>query len=236
MRESLTIAVAQPLIVSYDVAANAASHAAAVREAGARVVVFPELSLTGYLHDAAPVSPDDDRLLPLVNACAETGSWALAGAPVRGDGNAVHIGVLAFTGEGASVAYRKMWLGAVEAMRFTPGESPAVVEVDGWRIGLAVCKDTGMAQHAAHTAALGIHVYAAGVLEHAEDAHIQNERAHRIATEHGVYVAIASFAGSTGEGYEHAAGRSAIWSPAGEIIAQAGPEVGAIARTTLDEL
>lgn len=48
MREPLPIAVAQPLCVPYDVAANAAAHAAAVRSAGARVVVFPELSLTGY--------------------------------------------------------------------------------------------------------------------------------------------------------------------------------------------
>jgi predicted amidohydrolase len=48
MYEPLVIAVAQPLCVPYDVAANAVTHAAAVRGAGARVVIFPELSLTGY--------------------------------------------------------------------------------------------------------------------------------------------------------------------------------------------
>ena len=48
MRQPLTIAVAQPGWVSYDVAA----HAAAARAAGTRVAVFPELSLTGYELDA----------------------------------------------------------------------------------------------------------------------------------------------------------------------------------------
>ena len=42
MREPLVIAVAQPPCVSYDVAANAVTHAATVRAAGARLVVFPE--------------------------------------------------------------------------------------------------------------------------------------------------------------------------------------------------
>ena len=51
-RTPLRLAVAQPPCVPLDVAANARAHAAAVRAAGARVVVFPELSLTGYELDA----------------------------------------------------------------------------------------------------------------------------------------------------------------------------------------
>ena len=58
------------------------------------------------------------------------------------------IGVLAIDAGGVSVAYRKMWLGEEEAKRFTPGPEPAKLTVDGWRLGLAVCKDTGVAQHA----------------------------------------------------------------------------------------
>jgi predicted amidohydrolase len=233
MREPLTIAVAQPLSVSYDVAANAAAHAALVHPAGTRVVVFPELSLTGYELDAPAITPDDPRLAPLIEACAETGSLALAGAPVQGEAGQSHIAMLSFDGSGARVAYRKLWLGTTEALRFTPGSEPSVIEVDGWRLGLAICKDTGIRQHASDTAALGIDVYVAGVLESAEDAAIQDERAHRIATEHGVWVVVASFAGSTGCGYNHAAGRSAVWQPGGILVAQAGPETGAILRATL---
>lgn len=233
MRNPLTLAVAQPPCLAYDVEANAATHAATVRAAGARVVVFPELSLTGYELDAPAITAHDPRLAPLIAVCAETGSWALAGAPVPGEAGQSHIGMIAVTGSGASVVYHKMWLGTVEAERFSPGREPAVLDVDGWRLGLAICKDTGIPQHAADTAALGIDVYAAGVLESAEDAAVQEERARRVATAHHVWVAVASFAGSTGGGYSHAAGRSAIWGPGGRLITQAGLEPGAIARATL---
>jgi predicted amidohydrolase len=234
MREPLRIAVAQPSCTSYDVAANAAAHAEAVRSANARVVVFPELSLTGYELDAPAITAGDPRLAPLVAACAETGSLALAGAPVRGEAGRSHIAVLAVEGAGAAVAYRKMWLGGPEAERFTPGGGPSVLDVDGWRLGLAVCKDTGVPRHAADTAALGIDVYVAGVLEHARDADVQPERARRVIADHRVWVAVASFAGSTGGGFDRAAGGSAIWAPHGERVAQAGPEPGAIAHATLD--
>lgn len=233
MREPLTLAVVQPPCVAYDVAANAQHHAEAVRSAGARVVVFPELSVTGYELDAPAITPEDPRLTPIIHACAETGALALVGAPVLGEAGQSYIALLAIDGGGARVAYRKMWLGSIEAQRFTPGKEPAVLEVDGWRLGLAICKDTGIPQHAADTAALGIDVYVAAVLEAAEDTAVQPERARRVIQDHGAWVAIASFAGSTGCGYDHAAGCSAVWKPDGAVVAQAGPEPGAIARATL---
>ncbi|MFC5923084.1 nitrilase-related carbon-nitrogen hydrolase [Micromonospora vulcania] len=229
-RAPLRLAVAQPPCVPLDVAANARAHAAAVRAARARVVLFPELSLTGYELEAPVVPVDDPRLAPLVEACAEAGALALAGAPVAGD----HIAMLAVTGEGVRVAYRKVWLGDAEARRFRPGDAPAVLDVDGWRLGLAICKDSGVAAHAAQTAALGMDVYAAGVLEFASDAAVPDQRAHRIATGHRVWVAVASFAGSTGGGYTEAAGRSAIWTPKGEVYARAGTEPGEVVGASLD--
>ena len=232
MRERLVVAVAQPRCVPYDVAANAAIHAATVREAGARVVIFPELSLTGYQLDAPAIAVDDPRLGPIVEACAETGTIALVGAPLRGAEGAVHIATLAVDGGGATVAYRKVWVDTTES-RFTPGDGPAKLDIDGWRLGLGICKDTGIPQQQADTAALGIDAYVAGTLMFDHETTIQDERARRIATGHGVWVAFASFAGSTGGGYDHAAGCSGIWAPDGVAVDQAGPKAGAIARATL---
>ncbi|MEV0590964.1 carbon-nitrogen hydrolase family protein [Nonomuraea cavernae] len=233
MREPLVVAVVQPSCLPYDVAANAVTHAEAVRAAEARVVVFPELSLTGYELDAPAISADDPRLAPLIEACAETGSLALVGAPVGGEAGRAYIAILAVDGGRASLAYRKMWLGTEEAERFTAGDKPAVLQVDGWRLGLAVCKDTGVPEHAADLAALGIDAYVAGTLKTAEESAVQDERARRIATDHRVWVAVASFAGSTGGGFSRAAGRSGIWASDGAVVIQAGPEVGAIVRATL---
>ena len=233
MRGPLVVAVAQPPCVAYDVAANAATHAAAVRAAGARVVVFPELSLTGYELDAPAIGMDDPRLAPLVAACAETGSVALVGAPVQGDAGRSHIGMFAVDGAGVTVAYRKMWLSTTEAERFTPGREPAAIDVDGWQLGLAICRDSGIPQHAADTAALGIDAYVAGSLEFADETFVLEERARRIAADHRVWVAMASFAGSTGGGYGKAAGCSGIWTSSGVRVAGAGWEPGAIAAATL---
>ena len=225
----LTLAVAQPPCRQRDVSANVAAHAAAVRAAQARVVVFPELSLTGYVLDAEEVSPGDPRLAPLIEACAETGALALAGAPVPGRG----LGVLAVDGAGARVAYRKIYLHSTEAVHFAPGEQPEVIEVDGWRLGLAVCRDAGVPEHPARTAALGIDAYLVGAVDTPDEAAIQQERAERIATAYGVWVAYASCAGPTGSGYDETAGRSGVWSPGGALVERAGARPGEIARATL---
>jgi predicted amidohydrolase len=273
MREPLIVAVAQPLCLAHDVAANARAHAAAIRApeaAGARVVLFPELSLTGYELDADPVDPGDERLQPIVEACAETGAVALAGAPVtaapagsapvtaapaanvpptgaqppdnsktttdnskKNGGRPVFIGVLAIDGGGVSVVYRKMWLGEEEGRRFTPGPAPAKLTVDGWRLGLAVCRETGVAQHTADTAALGIDAYLAGTVMAPDEAEKQNERGRRISTGHHLWVALASFAGPTGGGYDQTAGQSGIWAPNGTQVSAAGSRPGAVSRARL---
>jgi predicted amidohydrolase len=234
VRGPLNIAVAQPSCAAFDVAANAAAHAVAVVAAGARVVVFPELSLTGYELDAPPVAVADERLAPLVAACAANGTLALAGAPIAAEDGRRHIAVLAVDGGGVRIAYRKIWLGAEEAAAgFVPGPAPAVLAVDGWRVGLAVCKDTGVEEHAAATAAVGMDLYAAGVAHHDVDAHVNAERARRAALAHGVWAATASFAGPTGGGHERTAGRSGVWDPAGVAVASAGPAPGEVVTATL---
>ena len=54
-----------------------------------------------------------------------------------------------------------------------------------------------------------------------------------MATDHRGRVVVASFAASTGGGFTHTAGRSSIRNPDAAVIAQAGPEIGAIARVTM---
>ena len=225
---SLVIAVAQPRVEPFDVTVNATRHAAAVHAAAARVVVFPEMSLTGYELDAPTVAPDDPRLRPLIDACAARDTVALVGAPVEGP----YIAMLAIDRNGARVAYRKQYPHTSEE-RFLAGPSPEVLEVDGWRLGLAICRDTGVEEQVAQTAALGIDAYVAGVLDAPEGDAVVAERARRVTAEHGVWVAVSSFAGPTGGGYTESAGRSGIWTPDGRVAARAGRTPGEIARATM---
>jgi predicted amidohydrolase len=216
----LSVAAAQPPCVSHDLERNAMTHAAVIRDADAHVVVFPELSMTGYELDAKAISVADPRLTPIVDACADTKSSALIGAPVDAGRGGPEIAMVRVDG-------------GAEGERFRPGSKPAAVEVRGWRLGLAICSDTGVPQHAADTAALGIDAYVAGVTQTAERAGVQDERSRRTAIAHGAWVVVASFAGPTGGGFARTAGRSAIWTPDGVALSRAGPEPGGMARATL---
>jgi len=232
MKGSLSVAAVQPPCVALDVVANARTHAKAIRTARARLVVFPELSLTWYELDAPPVATDDPALRAIVDACAETGSVALVGAPIE-EGGARFIAAFRVDGDGVTVAYRKSHLGGDELNRFQDGDGPTVLDVDGWRVGLGICKDTGVAEHTTGTAALGVDLYAAGLVHLPEELEEQDARGERIAAACSSYVAFASFAGATGGGYDATAGESTIWSPDGRMIARAGAAAGEIARAEL---
>lgn len=231
-RGPLTVAVAQPACAPGDVAANAVAHAAAVRVAGARLVVFPELSLTGYDLAAPPVDPASPLLAPIVEACRATGAIALVGAVVA-EGADRCIATLAVDAAGASVAYRKMVLGGDEGTVFTAGPTPARLDLDGWRIGLGICKDTGSAEQVERTVALGIDLYVAGLVHRPDELVEQDARAARIAAA-GVSVAFASAAGPVGPDYPATAGHSCVWDPSGAPVARATGRPGEVVTATLD--
>jgi predicted amidohydrolase len=208
----LTVAVAQPLTLAHDLTHNIAAHVECIRSSRSRLVVFPELSLTGYELDAEPVG--FELLHPIAEACRDTGSLALLGAPIDGP----YIAFISPT----QVLYRKSHLGGDEARRFRAGPGPVAFELDGWRIGLGICKDTGVAQHLEATAALGIDLYVAGLVHHSHELEEQDARALRMAKLADCYIAFASFAGPTGGGFVSTAGHSAIYSRQGAILARAG--------------
>jgi predicted amidohydrolase len=215
------------------VPSNARAHASLIHSAQARVIVFPELSLTGYELDAEPVSPSEQALMSIVEACAEANSVALVGAPVAGTDGRLHIGTLQIGPDGVNVAYRKCYLGGEEPVRFAPGEGPVAFELDGWRIGLGICKDTGVEQHILATAGLDIDLYAAGLVHLPSELDVQEDRASRIARACSAYVAFASFAGPTGGGFDRTAGVSSIWAADGTAITRAGVQPGELVHATL---
>jgi predicted amidohydrolase len=105
--------------------------------------------------------------------------------------------------------------------------------VDGWSLGLAICKDTSVAAHIQALSGLGIDVYVAGLVMHSHETGDQNDRGQGIAAGFNVHVAFASFAGPTGSGYTVTAGVSSIWAPDGSLLAQAGPAPGDTTMATL---
>ncbi|GAA3730055.1 carbon-nitrogen hydrolase family protein [Streptomyces tremellae] len=122
----------------------AAARAAA---AGARLLVCPEMFLTGYA-----IGDDVARLAepaggPAAEAVAATarghGLAVLYGYPER-DGPRVFNSAQLIAADGTRAAgYRKTHLfGAFEREHFTPGEQPVVqADLDGLRVGIMICYD-----------------------------------------------------------------------------------------------
>lgn len=98
--------------------------------------------------------------------------------------------------------------------------------VDGWRLGLGICEDTGSAQHTAGTANLDVDVYVAGLVHRPEELPEQEARAVVIARTCRAFVVFASFAGPTGDVFDQTAGCSAIYSPDGPPLATLATSVG----------
>lgn len=234
----LTVAAAQPELRPGDLAFNATAHAEAVLASGARLVVFPELSLTSYVLAAPAVALDDPALLAIVTACGTTGAVALAGAPIK-EGDAEFIAMLRIDGSGVEVAYRKLHPDEEEGRRFTAAADPAVMELDGWRLGLAICRDTMMFEHAANTAESakrsgpgGIDAYVAGSLFSPQGLPKRDKRMPQLAKGYGMWVVQACFAGP-GSDYAETVGNSAIWAPDGTVTVRADERPGRIVKAEL---
>ncbi len=135
-----------------DIAGNAErilEGLARARAAGAELVLFGELALTGY--------PPEDLLLRehfladaraalegLAREIAGTSSTAIVGFPELADGHVYN--AAAVLGDGAvQYVYRKLHLpnyGVFDERRyFTPGSAGATIDIAGARIGLTVCED-----------------------------------------------------------------------------------------------
>jgi len=108
------IATAQIASVRGDIDGNIAAHAAAMAAAakqGVSVLVFPELSLTGYEPDLAAelaITAADSRLVPLLALARQHQIEVIVGAPLRNGTAKPALGAILITASGATRTYRKM--------------------------------------------------------------------------------------------------------------------------------
>ncbi|MFI9271160.1 carbon-nitrogen hydrolase family protein [Kitasatospora sp. NPDC052896] len=242
----ITLAAGQAPCVPLDVAANVATSAELVRRAadrGASLLVLPELFLTGYelpgiLADPGrqTLSGTDPRLDPLAAACAETRTAVAVGAPTVDPGNGGPlISQLVLGRDGHLVAqYDKQHVTPTErAAGFGAGSSGCTVELDGWRLGLGICWDSGFPEHARAAALAGCHGYLVGAMFGRGNGERQRDILFPArALDNTGYVLLANFSGPSGP--YHGCGGSAVWGPDGTLLADAGPAESALAAAELD--
>jgi len=209
------IAVAQVSSVKGDAEANVLTHLRAIDKAselGVSYIVFPELSLTGYeptLASELAFTLDDQRLQPLRTSAIKNQIHIGVGVPLQGEGG-VHIALLVISPDGSVSSYSKIHLHHTEEKYFISGDSHLVSDIDGVKVGNAICIDTSHPNHIRSCANIGMDAYIAGVLitegGYDEDTTILKGYSQK----YDMLVGIANHNQSTG-GWEPI-GRSAIWS------------------------
>lgn len=233
---AFAVAAAQIASIAGDVSKNIETHARAIRAAaqhGVRVLVFPELSLTGYeptLAAALAFAPDDARLAPLVELARDHHLTAIVGAPLRAATPLPQLGAIALSDAGERSVYAKIHLHPGEEKHFSPGDTPLVLSRDPHKIGVAICADVTHTSHPRACAALGADIYAAGVCitHRGYDADAEFMKGH--AARHRMLALMANHNRPTG-GHD-VAGKSAIWSPAGRRLAWADRSADALVIAT----
>lgn len=231
-----SIAVAQTWPRKGDLAANLEEHIRLIKAAakeGADIVLFPELSLTGYeleLAETLAFSEGDERLAPLVHSASNYSVIPIVGAPVR-IVHQLYLGAFIIFPDGAIRLYTKHRLGAFphtahpdgivpppEDTIFRPGDRNPLIRFGDQTAAVAICRDIARPSHAQRAADLGASTYLASMFVIPSDLQGDTAKLREYAVQHSLIVAMANFGGPSGG--LPAAGHSSIWSAGGEVLVE----------------
>jgi predicted amidohydrolase len=233
--EPLRVAAAQAESVSGDVEANVETARRLVEQTAdgdARLVVLPELFLTGYTPGAwSTIALPDDRLRPLAEVAARRHLTVVVSAGLDG-GTGPTIGALVVDGDGVRKAYDKQHLTDEEKSFFVPGSTGGCIGLEGWRLGLGICYDGCFPEHAMAAAEEGAQAYLCPAAYYVGSEHRRDLYYAARALDNGMYVVLAGLTGRCGE--HEFSGGSAVYDPEGRPIHRLGRKPGLV-LADLDE-
>lgn len=206
---------------------------------GSRLLVLPELFLTGYnIGQAALRREAEPADGPSAEAAARiAGAHGLAllyGYPEQGEGGAIHNSALLIGPDGQRLAnYRKTHLfGDMERATFTPGSDAFVLaDVAGLRVGILICYDVEFPEMVRGLALRGADVVAVPTACMEPYDFVPQIMVRTRAFENQVFLIYANRCGK--EGAIAYLGQSCIVAPDGSVLARAGVE-DALLVATLD--
>ena len=228
----------------HDPAASLARARALARraaEAGAQVLVLPEMCATGFTMEAGTYAEEADgsSARALAAVAAEHRLWLVAGLALRREGRFVNT-AMTFAPTGAlhaSYDKQRLFGYARETDIYSGGSGNCVVRIDGLTVALFVCFDLRFPEL---FRAVGPEVDACIVVANwpsARQAHWDTLIRAR-AIENQCYVVAVNRIG-TGDGLGYAGG-SRIYDPWGERADAAAPgggvRIGTLARETVDRV
>lgn len=190
---------------------------------GAGLIVFPELSLTGYepeLVGDLATSGDNARLEIFQELSEQYAIIIAVGLPTRGERGTL-ISTVIFHPRRARQTYSKQMLHSDELPFFVAGDREIVFSVDGHSFTPAICYESLQNAHAEKAAGMGADVYLACVAK--PEQGVAQAYAHypEIAKRHSMLVLMSNCIGPCDNFV--AAGGSAAWNRRGELLVGMSP-------------
>lgn len=219
---TLSIAVAQSKSIKGNINDNIVLHQKYIdiaSENNVDIIVFPELSLTGYERIIAKekaLSGDENILLPLSEMSNEQNITIIAGCPIRSEYSKPYIGALVIQPFKKITVYRKRYLHPGEENYFVPSQDNVIYRYKGESVGIAICADINNPEHPADAKKSGATIYAAGVMITPNGIADAYNNLAAYASKYKMPTMMANYAAETG-GYETGGG-SAIWNEKGEML------------------
>ena len=218
----MRICVVQSHPVIGDVAKNKAAHLKLAKLAiaeGAQLIVFPELSLTGYEPQMADklAMRLEDTCLSCFQGLADSKEVTLCvGLPIRNEGN-VHIGLAIFSPRLPRRVYFKQYLHTDELPYFVPAVGDTLFVGAQNNVALAICYEISVSAHLQKAIEGDACFYVASVAKFRQNMPTTFKKMSDIANKSSLFVFMSNCVGKADDGV--CAGSSAVWNDQGQLMA-----------------
>jgi len=215
--------VAQTRPVKGDIHHNVINHKALIDLAVAEqadVIIFPELSITGYEPDLAKdlaTSKDDARFDDFQNISNTKNIVIGIGAPVKSN-NGINIGLVIFQPNKARALYSKKYLHADEVPYFSNGQNYIDIRINDTLIAFAICYEISIPAHAENAFRSGAKIYIASVAKSVTGVVKASDTLAEIASTYSMTVLMANSVGPSDNFI--GGGKSSIWNNDGSLMQQ----------------
>jgi len=220
----MRIAAAQTKPTRYNIEANLIDHyqmIEAAAEKGVQLIVFPEMSITGYEHSAAQelaFTETDHRLDILRELAVHHQMIIIAGAPIQ-IGNKLYIGSFIMKPDNSLLIYTKQYLHPGEEKFFSSSfDYDPLITLGDERISLAICADIDHIEHAENASKRGTTVYIPSIFFSPKGIPEAHELLGNYSKKYSMNILMSNFCVYSWE--NEAGGRSAFWNKEGELIAE----------------
>jgi len=220
----MKVSIAQTRPVKGNIEKNLENHLKFIEKATrneADIIVFPELSLTGYEPDLSRqlATNKADKRFKVFQEISDAKKITIGvGIPTTEHEN-IFITMLIFRPNAEIIQYSKQYLYETETEFFKAATNPIVLPFDVKNIvAPAICYETSIEEHAQNAHEKNANIYMASVLNSINGIDKDLNRISNIAKQYSMTAFMANYVGQSG-GYE-CAGKSTIWNDKGEIIAQ----------------